>query len=206
MAAETGVLSLSTALMATLVNRYGVSTAAAFGAAGQVWAYIQMPGIALSSGVSSMAAHNVGARKWDRVVVIVRFGLLYSLLLTGVLVIAVEVFSAQAFELFLPSGSEALKIIGHLNRTITWSLLFVAVYWVLSGVVRASGAVMAPLVVLTISLLVVRYPLAAFLLKYFQADAIWWSFSISAALAAILSGLHYLHGDWRSRHKLATPS
>jgi hypothetical protein len=47
---------------------------------------------------------------------------------------------------------------------VTWSFLFFGVSMVLFGVVRATGAVMAPLFILTLSLLVVRFPVAEALL------------------------------------------
>ena len=67
MSAQMLVMSLSGVLMITLVNRFGVDTTAAFGAALQLWNYIQMPAFAVGMAVSAMAAQNVGARKWDRV-------------------------------------------------------------------------------------------------------------------------------------------
>ena len=49
--------------MITLVNRFGVDTTAAFGAAMQIWNYIQMPAFAVGMGISAMTAQNVGARQ-----------------------------------------------------------------------------------------------------------------------------------------------
>lgn len=69
---------------------------------------------------------------------------------------------------------------------------------VLSGVVRAAGAVMAPLFILLISLLIVRAPLAEYGFSHWGADGVWWSFSISAIIAATLSAAYYLAGSWRS--------
>jgi len=61
MSAQMLVLSLSGVLMISIVNRFGVDTAAAFGAALQLWNYIQMPALAVGMAVSSMAAQNVGS-------------------------------------------------------------------------------------------------------------------------------------------------
>ena len=202
MSAEMLVLSVSTVLVTAIVNRFGVSAAAAFGAAMQIWSYIQMPGAALSTAATSMAAHNIGARKWERLASIAAVGVVYNVLLTGLLVVAVELFNGQAFGVFLPEGSEALKISGHLNRIATWSFIFVGIFWVLSGIVRAAGAVMAPLIVLTISVMLVRFPVAEGLAGRYHTDAVWWSFSISAAVAALLAALHYKYGSWRDTRML----
>ena len=198
MSAQMLVLSLSGVLMIALVNRFGVDTAAAFGAALQIWNYIQMPAFAVGMAVSAMAAQNVGAGKWDRVRAIARVGVVYSILLTGCTVVAIEILDTHAFGLFLPAGSAALQIAGHLNRIATGSFVFFGISVVLFGVVRATGAVIAPLVIFTVALLGVRFPLAEALLDKFQADAIWWSFPISSALAAMLAALYYKFGGWRT--------
>jgi putative MATE family efflux protein len=206
MSAQMLVISLSAVLMIGLVNRFGVETTAAFGAALQLWNYIQMPAFAVGMAVSAMAAQNVGARKWDRVKSIARVGVVYSVALTGSIVLAIEILDTHAFRLFLPEGSEALHLATHLNRVVTWSLVFFGVSMVLFGVVRATGAVMAPLLVLTISLLVVRFPLADALLDKYQADAIWWSFPISSALSAVLAVLYYKYGGWRTTRMVGGPT
>jgi putative MATE family efflux protein len=199
------VVSLSAVLMIALVNRFGVDTTAAFGAALQLWNYIQMPAFAVSMGVSAMTAQNVGAGKWDRVTRIAGVGVLYSVLLTGSIVLVIEIANRHAFGLFLPAGSNALVIASHLNRIVTGSFIFFGISVALFGVVRATGAVMAPLIVLTFSLLVVRFPLAQIFLDRFGADAIWWSFPISSVLSALLAVLYYRYGGWRHAHMLPPP-
>ena len=114
--------------------------------------------------------------------------------------LAIEILDTRAFELFVPAGSQALHIASHINRVVTWSWVFSAVSVVLFGVTRATGAVMAPLLIATLSILVVRFPLAETLLDRWQADAIWWSFPISSALDVMLAGLYYKYGGWRTAH------
>src|SRR6202044_2580040 len=102
MALQMSVLSLSMVFMISLVNRFGVDTSAAYGAAGQVWNYIQMPAFAIGMAVSSMAAQNNGAKKWDRISSVARIGVLYQLALTGTMVLIVDLFCRSALGLFLP--------------------------------------------------------------------------------------------------------
>ncbi|MGH8277922.1 MAG: MATE family efflux transporter, partial [Steroidobacteraceae bacterium] len=127
MSAQMLVLSLSGVLMITLVNRFGVETTAAFGAALQIWNYIQMPAFAVGMGVSAMTAQNVGAGKRDRVPRIARVGVPYAVLLTGGIALAIELLNTQVFALFLPAGSAALAIASHLNRVVTGSFVFFGV-------------------------------------------------------------------------------
>ncbi|MGH8226534.1 MAG: MATE family efflux transporter [Steroidobacteraceae bacterium] len=197
MALQMIVVSMSGVLMITLVNRYGIDTTAAFGAALQVWNYVQMPAFAIGMAVSSMVAQNIGARKWDRVTATARVGVVFMFALTTFLVLLIVVLSAESLGLFLPPHSSALAIAVHLNRVGAWNFIFFGIAVVLLGVVRANGAVVPPLIILAFALLGIRFPLALVMQGPMGADAIWWSFPISSAIALVLSVLYYRFGRWR---------
>src|SRR3546814_18002916 len=59
------VISLAMIMMISMVNAYGVDYASAYGAALQLWTYIQMPAMAIGAACSSMAAQKVGAGPWE---------------------------------------------------------------------------------------------------------------------------------------------
>ena len=198
MGAQITVMSLSGVLMISLVNRFGVDTTAAFGAALQIWNYIQMPAFAVGQAVSAMAAQNVGAGKWHRINRIATVGVAFSIAITASVILVLELLGARAFSPFLPAGSPALAVAAHLNRIATPSYMFFAIAMVLFATVRSTGAVMLPLAIMALALLFVRFPLADALLSRYHADAIWWSFTVSSALAAILAALYYKLGAWRS--------
>jgi putative MATE family efflux protein len=202
MSGQISVMSLSGVLMIALVNRFGVDTTAAFGAALQIWNYIQMPAFAVGQAASAMAAQNVGAAKWDRVGRTATVGVIFSIGITGSVILFLELLGAPAFSPFLPARSAGLAIAAHLNHIATPSYMFFAIAMVLFATVRSTGAVMVPLAIMTVSLLLVRFPLADALLPRYHADAIWWSFPISSALAALLAALYYKFGNWRAAHML----
>jgi Na+-driven multidrug efflux pump len=162
-----------------------------------------MPAFAINMAVSSMAAQNVGAQKWDRVASVTRVGLLFNLVLTGALTTLIQVFAHFAMGLFLPAHSPALDIAVHMNHIASWSFLFFALSVVYFGVVRATGAVLMPLLIMAFALLLVRFPVAYLLLDTLHADAIWWSFPISSLLSLILAALYYKHGKWRQNRMIS---
>ena len=198
MSAQMLVLSLSGVLMISIVDRFGVDTAAAYGASLQLWNYVQMPALAVGMAVSAMAAQNVGAQKWDRVATIARVGVMYAVLLTGTVITVLEVLAQHAYALFLPAGSPAMEVSTHINRIATPSLVFFGITMVLFGIVRATGAVMAPLLFLTVALLGVRIPLASAFIERWGADSVWWSYPVSSAFATVLAVVYYKYGGWRS--------
>jgi putative MATE family efflux protein len=197
------VISSSAMLMMRLVNAYGSQTVAAYGAASQLWTYVQMPAMAVGAAVSSMAAQNVGAGLWARVRRIARVGVYYNFALGGALIGLIYLFNRGALHLFLPGDSEALRLAGHLNAIVVWSFLFIGVSFVLFGVVRATGAVWPPLAILTVSMWLVRPPFAVLAAPVLAADAIWWSFPLGSLVSLLLTLAYYRWGRWRQAHMLA---
>ena len=149
-----------------------------------------------------MSAQNVGAGKWDRVSGVARTGVLFNFLMTGALIAPILLFDHTTLSLFLPSGSAALANASHLNHIAVWSFLFFGVTFVVSGVVRSTGAVMPPLLILAFALWVVRIPFAVLLQPKYGADAIWWSFPVSSVVAMLMSVAYYQWGGWRKARML----
>ena len=200
------LISLSMIMLMTMVNQYGTDTAAAYGASLQLWTYVQMPAMAIGAACSSMAAQNVGAKLWGRVRATARQGVLFNFLMTGVLIAPLILLDRYTLALFLPQGSAALEAARHLNHIAVWSFLFFGVSFVISGVVRSTGAVLAPLLILAASLWGVRVPFAELLQPYWGADAIWWSFPASSLVSMLLSLAYYRWGGWRKARMMSEPS
>jgi putative MATE family efflux protein len=196
------VLSLGMIVMIRLVNRFGSGTTAAYGASLQLWNYIQMPAFAVGQAVSSMAAQNVGAGKWDRVDRVTLVGVAFNFALTGTLVAIVTRFGPYALALFLPDAA-TIAIAQHINVVITWSFILFGVTFVLSGVMRSTGAVIPPLLILFFAVWIARIPFAYFFLGTMGADAIWWSFPLGSVISLVLSVAYYRFGGWRSARMLA---
>ena len=150
-----------------------------------------------------MAAQNVGAGKWDRVHRVAMTGVGFNFLLTGVLVLTIYLFNRGALGLFLPADSDAIAIAQHINAIVVWSFMFFGVSFVLAGVMRSTGAVIPPLIILFIALWLVRIPFAYALVGRWQADAIWWSFPLGSLVSMSLSIAYYRYGNWRSARMLA---
>ncbi|WP_430391918.1 MATE family efflux transporter [Dyella sp. 20L07] len=199
------VISSSAMIMIHMVNGYGSKTTAAYGAATQLWTYVQMPAMAIGAAVSSMAAQNVGAKLWDRVSRIAKTGVVYNFLLSGALIALIYLFNHAALSLFLPNDGEALAMAQHLNGIAVWSFMFFGVTFVLFGVVRSTGAVVPPLIILFISMWLFRPPFALLLAPSLGADSIWWSFPLGSLASMLMAMGYYKWGGWRRAHMMSTP-
>ena len=197
------VVSSAMLTMISLVNREGVDTTAAFGATQQLWTYVQMPAMAIGAAVSSMAAQNVGAGKWDRVDQIARSGVLCGLAITGSAAVIIYLLGDVTLRIFLPGDSPALPIAHHINERVLWGFVLFSVTFALSGVVRATGAVWTPLLILIVSMYVVRVPFASLMSERIGADAIWWSFPLGIVASGVLTTLYYRFGGWRKLRLLS---
>jgi Na+-driven multidrug efflux pump len=191
------VISLSALALVGLVNGHGVDTAAAFGVAMQLWTYVQMPAMALGAAVSAMVAQNIGAGLWDRVGAVTRSGIVYSVLITAVLIVLLTLADRSVMALFMGGGSPALPIARHIHVVATWNFILFGITMVLFATVRANGAVWAPLVILCIGLVPVRFGFILATDQWLGADAIWWSFPVSSFANLALSVGYYLNGSWR---------
>lgn len=201
------VISLAAVTMMSFVNSYGVHTSAAYGAATQLWTYIQMPAMALGAAVSSMAAQNVGAGKMDRVEKVARTGALYAILFTGLPVLVIYLTDPWVLRAFLPGHSPSLPIAVHINSIVVWGFVPFGVAFIFSGIVRATGAVWPPLLAMIIALWGVRIPMANFLEPHWGPDAIWFSFPVGSTMTCILAGGYFVWGGWRKSRMLdVTPS
>lgn len=198
MGAQMLVMSTAGLTMIGLVNRLGVDTAAAYAVSQQLWTYIQMPAMAIGVAVSSMAAQNIGAGKWDRVGAITRSGLVFNTIVTLVVIVAIILFDRPVMALFVGAESPAIPIARHIQLLASWTFVMFGATMVLFSTVRANGATVPPLVILAITLFPIRFGFALFGQRWFGSDALWLSFPIGSAFSLLFAALYYRHGRWRT--------
>jgi putative MATE family efflux protein len=199
------VLTLSGFVMIGLVNQRGVDVTAAYGVAQQLWTYIQMPAMAVGTGVSAMAAQNIGARRWDRVDRITRAGVGLNIAITGFVVVAMLLFDRPVLGLFLGAESPAIAIARHIQLIVSWSFILFGLTMVLFATVRANGVVGMPLLILSAGVLVGRIGFATVMIPHGE-DWLWWSFPFGSGLTLLMAVGYYRFGKWRDAHVLPTPA
>ena len=198
------VISLAGLTMMRFVNQYGSQTGAAYGAAMQLWNYVQMPAMALSGAVSSMAAQNVGARRMDRVERVAWIGAGYALICSIVPILAILLSQHFVLQAFLPATSPSLPIAERINLIAIWSFVPFGVAYAFSGVVRATGVVWPPLLAMVVALWFVRIPFAHIMQPYWGSDAVWASFPIGSMVTLTIAVSYYRWGNWRTARLVDT--
>jgi Na+-driven multidrug efflux pump len=191
------VITSSALAMLGLVNRHGVVVTAAYSVTQQLWTYVQMPAMALGAAASAMAAQNIGAGNWSRVSRITGSAVLFSIVLTGSIVLLLTLADRTALGLFLGGGSPAIPVGQHIHRMATWGFVFFGVTMVLFGTIRANGAVIWPLIILFIAMYPVRLGFALAAEPWLGTDALWLSFPLGSIVAMGLAIAVYLNGGWK---------
>ena len=199
MGAQMLVISAAGIIVIGLVNREGILVSAAYGAALQLWTYLQMPAMAISAAVSAMAAQAIGANLGDRLGKISRWGVVLNLSVTGTLCAMILLFDRPALELFLGASSPSVDEARHIKFLASWSYVIFGVTMVLFGTMRAGGVVWTPLIILSLALYPVRLGFYYAFYPVLGADALWLAFPVSSAFAVVLSVYAYRKPGWRAQ-------
>ncbi|WP_134724673.1 MATE family efflux transporter [Paracoccus luteus] len=195
--AQLVVGSLSGLVIVGLINRFGSDATAAYGAVSQVQAYAQFPALSIAIAASIFGAQAIGAGHSHRLGAVLRTAMAMNLALTGGLVALVYLFSRPVVSLFL-SEPEVVDLAQHLLHIVSWSALLFGAGTIFSGIMRASGTVIAPMLIAMGCVLLVELPLAVFLSRTFGLQGIWWAYVANFAALLVGQGAWYLL-VWRRR-------
>jgi len=164
-----------------------------------------MPAFALSTAVSAMVAQALGAGNHRRVGDVTRIGLLATLAMSAIMAAVIVLADHPLLALFLGSGSPALPIAEHMQLICTWSFVIMCVSMILSGTMRAYGAVIAPMVIMFVALYPARLGFYYLAYPHIGSDAVWWAYPAGSAVAVGLTTLYYRSGKWRRAYTPPTP-
>jgi putative MATE family efflux protein len=202
MGAQMLLVSSAGLIMVGLVNREGLNAAAAYAASLQLWNYLQMPAFAISSAVSAMVAQSLGAGDHERVGKVTVVGMSANLALSTLLAALIVGFDRPLLTLFLGSGSPALPIAEHIQLICTTSFVIVSITMILTGTMRAYGAVVAPLVIMFLGLYPGRLGFYSLARPLIDSEAVWWAYPVGSVLTVALTIGYYRWGHWRSAFRM----
>ena len=191
------VMSLAELVLLGLVNGFGSSATAAYGAVNQVMSYVQFPAMSIAISVSIFGAQAIGRGNADRLGSIVRTGLLMNLVLTGGLVALGYLFSRAIMSCFITDAA-VLDLAQGLLHIVLWSSVLFGMATVFSGMMRASGTVLMPLLISIFAIAVIEVPVAVILSRAIGIEGIWAAYPITFAAMFILQMSYYML-VWRKR-------
>ncbi|MFM1887276.1 MAG: hypothetical protein RL026_2433 [Pseudomonadota bacterium] len=191
------VMSLAEIALLSLVNVHGADATAAYGIGNQVLGYVQFPAMSIAMAASILGAQAIGAGHTERLGAITRAGQLINLAVTGTLLVLCYLFSHSIIGMYTGSV-EATRIADSLLRIVLWSTLLFGAAAVFSGVMRSSGAVLAPTFLSIGCIVLVEVPTAYALSGRYGLDGVWMAYPATFAAMLVAQGLYY-HLVWRRR-------
>jgi putative MATE family efflux protein len=192
------VSALAAIVVVGLVNRFGANATAAYGAVNQVLSYIQFPAMSIAIATSIFGAQAIGAGEVDQLRRITRTGLSLNLVVTGGFVVIAYLFSEHLVRLFItdPAVVELTETLLHI---VLWSTVLFGFGGVLSGMMRASGDVLIPMLLSLGAIVLVEIPLALYLANTpLGLQGIWWAYVASfTTMLALQAGYYWFF--WRHK-------
>ena len=189
------LFSFGNIALQSLVNSYGSSAMASFGAGLRIESFISLPIINLGAAISTFVAQNKGAKKFDRI----KNGLKYSIYMSIVMAITVAIlFSLFAKELIMMfnSDSEVLQIGSRYLNTIGPFFIFICISFMLTSAIKGAGNAVFPLISSIISLWLARLPGAYFFSNLLGVDGIWIGIPVGWIIGFIITVIYYKKANW----------
>jgi putative MATE family efflux protein len=184
------VISVAEIALLSIVNGFGSDATAAYGAVNQVVNYVQFPALSIAITASILGAQAIGRGHADRLRAITRTGLKMNLAITGALVLLGYLFSRHLMALFI-TEEPVIEVAQRLLHIMLWSSLVFGCASVLSGVMRASGAVLVPTAISIFCILAIEVPSAWILSHARGLDGVWMAYPITFTAMLVLQALYY---------------
>ncbi len=194
---QMSLFSIASMVLSRLVNSYGSTFAAGFGAANKLDTFAFLPIQSITTAATSFTGQNIGANKLHRVkdgtAATLKMCLGFSIL--GLLVI--------------PAGPYLMRMFSDDPAVIDAGMAFIyrimpcysllAVLFTLNSVMRGAGESIMPMVSAILSSTVIRVPAAYILAAFFGRDNLNWCYGIGWLVALCLTVPYYLSGKWKNR-------
>jgi putative MATE family efflux protein len=187
---QTAVTSLSEVAIVVLVNPFGSSATAAYGAVNQVVGYLLAPMQAVGLAATVFAAQAIGARRAGRLGEVTRLALIMNLSVGGFAVAILCLYATAVLSWFVVDPV-TLSIARHALLTTLWSYLFIGVSDVLAGVMRSTGIVAWPTAITISGIWLVQLPTAYLLSHVVGLQGVWLGYPAGFAAALLAQALYY---------------
>ncbi|MBL6853474.1 MAG: MATE family efflux transporter [Alphaproteobacteria bacterium] len=204
-AIEGSARGLGVTIMMFLITSFGTVTTAAYGVGGNMMQLVVIPAMGFSMATSTLVGQNIGANNMPRAEAVARlasmitFGTLTTI---GLLAFA---FANHIAAFFVPHDKAVIHEASVFIRTVSWSYGFIGLQFALMGVLRASGNMIAAMVISLVSQWMLTFPLA-FVLSHrahLGAHGIWWAFPIANVITAVITIIWFSRGDGKKRRLIA---
>ena len=173
-------------LMNKILLGFTTTATAVFGVYFKLQSFVFMPTFGLNNGLIPIVAYNYGAKKRERMVNTMKYGMIFAAIVMAVGFALAQIIPGPMLRMF--DASEQMLGIGiPALRIISFSFIMAGISIVASGVFQAVGRSMNSLVMSIIRQVVVLLPVAWLLARTGNLDAVWLSFPIAEVVGFVTS-------------------
>lgn len=199
-ALQSGLVSSAMLVVTSLVNTFGATVVAAFGAAARLDQFAFLPAQSISLAVTALVGQNLGAGREDRVKQVVRAATTLSASIAAFMTLVVWLEGDALMRIFtddatvIAEGVQYLRIVG--LAFVPMALMFVA-----GGMLQGAADTLPPMLFSLLTLWGVRVPLGWYLAHPlgWGSAGIWTGMAVSFVLGMICNWTYYGTGRWRRK-------
>lgn len=203
---QQSMVSLGMIFVVSIVNGFGESALAGFGAGMRFDQIAFMPALTLGGAVSMLVGQNIGAGRVHRTKDIFKWGLAICGGITFVIAILATAIPHLLVSMFLkPNEHLALATGANYLQIVAISYVFFAVLFVANGVINGAGYTFVTTIISLVALYAARVPLAMYLShRMHRVEGVFYAMAISNAVSMTIALCCYLSGFWKKpiiRHR-----
>jgi putative MATE family efflux protein len=202
------VVNLSYAALATMLNGYGATIAAAAGIGLKINTFAATPCWAVGQSITTMVGQNMGAGLTDRAEKIGKAGVRLTLLATFVTVVIVQIFAKQLVALFAPSSPEVITAgVEYLKICCFINAVFYAVMYCFNSFAVGVGSANIAMVNALLDTVFIRFPLCWSLstFVFHGVEGVFWGQALSSIIPALIGAAYFYRRHWKKK-KLIEPT
>ncbi len=198
------VMAMAGVVVQSLANSYGELFISANVITMRVDGFAVMPIISFGAAMTTYAGQNLGARKYDRIALGAKQGVIIATLVSACITIIILSFGNFLISMF--TNTEALMELSYrILLILSPAYLALAISQTLFGVMRGAGDTVTPMWLSIVMTVLIRVPLA-YIIAYFTSsealpfgiqESIHISLAISWLIGTILTIIAYRKGKWR---------
>lgn len=190
--------TVSFLFLTAMVNSIGVTESAALGAVGKFNAFAVLPPLAMSSAISAMCAHNIGAGEEKRAVKTLFTGMVISVIMSASVFALSRIFPAQIMRMFADDSEMVAAGMIYLS-SFSFDYIIVPFVFSLNGLFIGSGHTTFSLINGVLSAILIRIPAAYFFGFIMKMGLFGVGLGAPAAslISLILGILFFISGKWK---------
>ena len=196
---ELATRGLGPILLSFLVASFGTVTLAGYGVGSNILQFVTIPAWGVSQAVSTLVSQNMGARNLARASRVAFLGAGAGFVVLSLVGLLAYVLAPALVAFFVPRAPEVIAEGAHFIRTMCLAWGGIGVQLCMLSAFRASGNMLAAMVIALVSQFMLQFPLAYILSKHtaLQAQGIWWSFPTTTIVVALVSLCWFAQGGWK---------